>query len=275
TPDAATTSWSKAAQGACTITVVATSNGIPVIRSFVIAVFPAGSGSGAVDVSGALVTAPSLGFFLFNAGCDVFAGSNASCPVTLASPATTAYEAEVFNWGSSTPGTLEVSDNCGGRFGTTSRNPGDVSGAWLPPIGGGLCILTMRAINGDGLVSTLSAAILTRPGGPATAQPPQMGVNFENGCAFQSSATPTDCGSLQAGSQRSVFGSVFWVDGLPGSVTIHDDCAGQEPDATSSFFSDTWSTPTTPGTTCTTTVRATNLQGTSTEFAARYQLVGP
>lgn len=274
-PGAATTSWSKAAQGACTITAVGTSNGIPVVQSFVIAVFPAGSGSGAVDVSGVLVTAPALGIFLPGAGCNVFAGGNASCPLMLASPATTSYEAEVFNWGSSTPGTLEVSDNCGGRFGTASRNPGDVSGSWLPPVGGGLCILTMRAVNGDGLASTLSAAILTRSGTPATAQPPQLFVSFDNGCAFQSSATPTDCGSLQAGGERLVFGNVFWADGLPGSVTIADDCAGAQPDAIGAFFSATWSVPTTPGRACTTTVRATNLQGASTELAARYQLFGP
>lgn len=60
-------------------------------------------------------------------------------------------------------------------------------------------------------------------------------------------------------------------------MTIRDDCAGAQPDVSSPlfFFADTWQAPNTPGASCTTTVRATNLEGIVTEVAARYHLVAP
>jgi hypothetical protein len=276
-PQAASTTWSKAAQGTCTIHVAAASHGFTITQSFVIVVFPTGSASGAVSVNGVFVTTPALALSLAGVNCSVLAGGNASCPGAIASPEVTAYQASVFNWGSSPPGTLELSDSCGGRFGTLARNPGDVTGFWLPPVGGGVCILTARAVNGDGLVGTLSAAVLVRAGAaPAMTQPPQMFVQLDSGCVFQGSATPANCGQIQAGRQLSMFGGVSWVDGLPGSVTIDDDCVGPQPEpGRADFFMTAWALLPTPGRTCTTTVRATNLQGVSSAVAARYQLVAP
>jgi hypothetical protein len=277
-PDAATTSWSKAAEGACTINVTATSNGFSIMQSFGIVVFPAGSGRGAVTVNSVFVTAPMMFLSLPTlGGCLVFPGGNASCSDTIASPTTAPYQVSVFNWGSSAPGTIELSDNCGGRFGTDSRNAGDRFGSWLPPVAGGLCILTARAVNGDGLASTLSAAILVRAGGPATAQPPVFSGSLANGCFFQSSGVPADCGLAQAGGSFGLFGNMFWADGHPGSLTITDDCGGgAQSDPNNLFFFDApWTLPSEPGRICTTTVRATNLEGVSSDAVARYQLVDP
>src|SRR5512140_191741 len=121
---AATTSWSKPAPGACTIQVTASSNGFVATESFIIVVFPAGSASGGVTVSGTLVTRPTLSFSLPGLGCFPSAGGNASCSAnTLASPSATQFGVTVFSWGGSSPGTLELSDNCGGRFGAAFGAP--------------------------------------------------------------------------------------------------------------------------------------------------------
>jgi hypothetical protein len=276
-PSAATTGWSKAAQGTCTITVAATSNGFTVGQSFGILVFPAGANIGAVDASATFINSPFLILSFGAIGCFVGPGTNGSCPTTIASPAVTDYDANVGNWGGGTPGTLDLSDNCGGRFGISSRSFGDVNGFWLPPVGGGLCLVTAHALSGDGLSATVTVAVLTHAGTAAVVRPPAPSVFLENGCNLGSSAMPPDCGSFQAGIQHTVFGSVNWGDGHPGSVTISDDCAGAQPDvgAPAFFFSTTWQAPNTPGTTCTTTVRATNLEGVITEIAARYHLVAP
>lgn len=278
-PSAATTGWSKAAQGTCTITVAATSNGFTVVQSFGIVVFPAGANIGAVDASATFIASPSVFLGLGSAGCFVGPGNNGSCPLTFASPTVSSYNAVVGSWGGSTPGTLDVSDDCGGRFGTSSRSDSDDSGFWLPPVGGGLCLVTAHAVSGDGLSATVTVAVLTHPGTAATARPPQPVAGFQEvgfSCLFGSPASPPDCGPFQTGSQLSMGGQVFWDDGHPGSVTITDSCVGPRPDASDTlFFSASWLAPNMPGTTCTTTVRATNLEGVSTEIASRYQLIAP
>jgi hypothetical protein len=69
---------------------------------------------------------------------------------------------------------------------------------------------------------------------------------------------------------------MFWADGHPGSLTITDDCGGAQPEPNNLFFFDTqWTLPSEPGRICTTTVRATNLEGVSSDAVARYQLVAP
>jgi hypothetical protein len=276
TPSAATTGWSKAAQGTCAITVAATSNGFTVGQSFGIVVFPAGANIGAVNAGAMFIGSPFMILRLNDVECAAGPGNNGSCPATIASPAMTSYDANVGAWGGGTPGTIDLSDDCGGRFGSSSRGLGDVNGFWLPPLGGGLCFVTAHAVSGDGLSATVTVAVLTRPGTPPTARPPQLNVGFETGCALGSSAMPPDCGLLQTGSRRNVVGGVFWDDGHPGSLTINDDCAGAQPDPdTASFFVASWLAPNMPGATCTTTLRATNLEGITTEFAARYHLVAP
>jgi len=272
-PNAATTSWSKAAQGACTINVVVASNGFAVAQGFVIVVFPAGSGSGAADASAVFVTAPAIHLALPDLACFVSPGANASCPTVIASPGTSAYSVSVVNWGSSAPGTLELSDDCGGRFGASVRNPGDVSGFWLPPAAGGLCIITARAVNVDGLVGTLSAAVLTHAGAAPTADPPQLSGRFSTFCTLSDSTSPANCGVIPPGDLLFVFGNVFWGNGHPGSLTITDDCAGPLPEQISivNAWEASWIVPDLHPGDCLTKVRATNLEGGTTEVAGRYR----
>jgi len=276
TPSSSTTTWTKPAQGACTITMIATSNGLSIAQNFEIVVFPPGSSSGGADVSASFVSTPSLYLSLHDVGCYIWPGYNASCAGMIASPNVSSYSVTVTNWGGSTPGPITLSDNCGGQFGMASTTPESRSGHWLPPAGGGVCIITAHATSGDGVVSTVSAAVLVRAGTPPTAQAPQISGNSYPGpyCVFDSSSsTPMDCGSIPAGTQLFPYGYLNWGSGHPGSLTLSDDCNGGliQPDYAYSF-STTWNLPSTPGQICTMTVRATSLQGSTSEASVRYHL---
>jgi hypothetical protein len=266
-PDAATTSWSSTAEGSCRIDVVATSHGISLSKSFFIVVFPAGALNGAVDVSGLFVSAPVLELQLDAVRCDVVTGTaNSSCADTIASPSTSTFRLNPFGWGVSTPGMLELSDNCGGRFGTTFRNSDLLQGVWLPPAAGGLCLVTGRAINGDGAVGTITAAVLVRPGTLATSQVPQLSVSLGtdlSGCNFNNNdpSTPLNCGAGSAGSVASVFVGVNWLDGIPDSLEVSDNCGGGPFQASNINLFRSWVIAGGFGTICTVTARAVSLQG--------------
>ncbi|HEX2690683.1 MAG TPA: hypothetical protein VHN14_28905 [Kofleriaceae bacterium] len=274
-PDAATTTWTKPGSGTCTINVSATSNGFTISQSFVIVVFPAGSNRGAAAITGVFVTTPTLQLTLPDLGCSTMSNqltANASCPSPIASPNVSAYQVVVVDWGRSLPGTIELTDNCGGRFGTTSRAPDSTTGFWLPPAAGGTCILTARAVNGDGLASTTSAGVYARPGTAPTAQPPQFSGFLDFGCSFSTSFT-SFCGFVGSGRTVTLFGNTFWSDGHPGTVTVSDNCAAapvpQVPDTSSVTVS--WIFPVSQfGRSCTTTVEATNLEGVTSFASANY-----
>lgn len=271
-PSAPITGWSRPTEGPCVITLSATASGLTIAQRFAIVVFPVGTRPGAVNVDTAFVGPPSVELTLAP-GCSVDANSsNASCPDPIASPATAAYTLAVLGWGNSVPGTLELSDSCGGRIGTTTRGTDQVIGNWLPPVTGGVCFLTARAVNGDGVVATATAAVLVHPGTAPTAAPPQVVASFLFGCTLRDSSMPALCGFVQPGSTRFLSGSVFWQDGHPGSVTITDSCAGPRPDPEdTSSFSTFWTAPSVFGS-CTTTVRATSLEGVTTEVAGIYSI---
>jgi hypothetical protein len=277
-PTSATTSWSKPTPGSCTISLVATSNGISIAHSFEIVVFPVGSASGAVDVSASFISSPTIYFSLSfgDQGCYIQPGSNASCPGAVSSPSAVFYSAGIGDWGGSTPGPITLSDSCGGRFGTTDVGPHSRSGSWLPPVGAGVCILTATAVSDDGVVGTASAAILVRAGTPATSQPPAITGQLYPGpiCVLDSNVpSPSNCGAIPAGTQLSVYGNVSWADGLPGSVVLLDNCNGGLVSPTNAnYFNSLWNLPSQPGQTCSLTVRATSLQGSTSETTVQYQL---
>jgi hypothetical protein len=267
-PDAASTSWTSTAEGSCRIDVVAISHGIAVSKNFFVVVFPAGSLNGAVNVSGLFVSAPALDLRLDAVRCEVFTGSfNSSCVDAIASPSTSPFSLSTFGWGLSTPGTLELSDNCGGRFGAIARTSDFMQGTWLPPAAGGLCIITGRAINGDGAVGTVTAAVLVHQGTPATSQAPQLRVEIDtnlNACAFGNNdpSSPLNCGAGSAGATAFVFISMNWLDGIPDSLQVSDDCGGgvfQASNPNSLFHS--WTIAGSFGQICTVTARAVSLQG--------------
>jgi hypothetical protein len=267
-PDAATTSWSSSSVGSCQIDVVATSRGLSVHQSFFVVVFPAGSLDGGVSISGTFVRSPALELRLNTVHCDVLTGSSdSSCPDAIASPATTSFQLNVFGWGVSTPGTLEITDNCGGSFGVTFPSEDLIQGAWLPPAAGGVCIITGRAINGDGAIGTVTAAVLVHPGTQATSQTPSLNVSIstEFGSCFLFNNDPTaplSCGGTEIGVSVFLNTNASYLDGNPGTLEVTDDCGGGHTVSSNPFnFGQLWTVTPSGGTSCTVTVRATSLQG--------------
>lgn len=284
TPNAAATTWTKPSAGSCTIFIVATSNGFTVSQSFPIVVFPTGTSEGGVTVSGVFVTEPLVQLMLPDLGCTLgsglLGGGNASCPTAIASPSSATYQLRAISWGVSTPGTLDVSADCGGLFGTTDRNADTLAGPWVPPVAGGLCIFTARATNGDGLTATIHAAVLAHAGSALPdAQPPNLsaGIFNDHFSCFGGGTAPTQCGTLLPGTPLHGTAFVSWGDGLPGGVTVTDTCAGAQTvtASVSQFTSSTWTVPNLPGTTCTTTIVATNLQGNSRQLELQYVIESP
>jgi hypothetical protein len=142
-----------------------------------------------------------------------------------------------------------------------------------------VCILTARAVNSDGLTTTIRAAVLARAGSEATALPPSASAFIfgqTSACFLRNTTPPPTCGPFHAGEQVTLDYTVRLFDGLPGAVTVTDSCAGPQPAGDSFFFSSNviWQIPDAPGTTCTTTFRATTLQGSSSELAVQY-LIDP
>lgn len=279
-PGAATTQFTKPTTGACTITITATSNGLSVGQSFTIAVFPTGATSGALQIDTTFVTAPVLALQLQDLGCATFTSFmaiNSSCQTTTASPNISSYAASVQSWGGSDPGTLTVTDSCGGGIGVTSSDASDIFGQWLPAAAGGACFITARAVNADGVSSSLSLAVLVRPGTPAFADPPSLFAEYETGCTFGSPSFPTSCGSFFAGNFREVFYEVFLADGHIGTQTLVDDCVGPQQlpvFSNGSFVAVGYVVPNQPSRTCTTTLHATTLEGSSSDVVGQYQLIG-
>jgi hypothetical protein len=278
-PDAASTRWSSSSAESCRVTVVATSNEIALTESFLIVVFAAGTQSGALDADGEFIAQPQIGLELFGSvSCANENGFriNASCPDSLTSPTTTNYMINVFNWGLSAPGTLELTDDCGGGISALSGEPGfTVQGEWLPPAAGGICQVTARAVNADGGVATATVAVLTHPGEVVTSMPPQISGQVGNECFFSStSPTPTRCPAQRVGTDTFFFlGGLNWVDGTPGTVVVTDTCGrGRTVVLVDESFARSWTLSGTPGATCTVTVEATSLEGATTQTSVQFLL---
>ena len=268
----AITGWSKPTQGVCAVSVTATSNGFAISRSFSIVVFPAGA-SGAVEIVAGFVFAPAISLQVPGVGCFDSSDPNSSCPDPIASPSVSFFQVVVPGWGGSSPGSLELTDNCGGHIGFTFQGTDSLSGAWLPPIDAGVCILTARAVSAAGAVASRAVAILVHAGTTPQPQPPEIGASLD-GCVLQP-GTPADCGTLFAGQTLFLGGSVNWHDGNQGEpVAIEDSCIGplSTPGFSSFFLS--WSVPSLPTATCTVTVTAINLQGQVTQSSALYHVFG-
>jgi hypothetical protein len=157
--------------------------------------------------------------------------------------------------------------------------PDFMRGLWVPPAAGGLCIVTAHATNGDGLTSAVQVAVLAHAGSALPdAQPPSLSVGIFTPNIFCSNGTASvQCGTFPPGTPLRDFANVSWGNGLAGSVTVTDSCAGAQTVFADfdSFTSSTWTVPDLSGTTCTTLIVATNLEGDSTQGQVQYVIASP
>jgi hypothetical protein len=260
--------------------VTATSNGLSATESFTIVVFPAGSNSGAADVDGVFVSAPviDIGMAYGNEWCGINPYSpNASCSRPIASPEYADFTMYV-SWGNSGPGTITVSDTCGGATGISYQDMYSVAGRWRPPVLAGVCFVSVQAVNSEGVVANLSAAIAVRDGTPPVVSPPGFSVEVyhsQGSCSGSSGNPPPSCGPILAGDTAYMTVSLNWLDGYPGSVVVTDSCGGTNTlnRSWASYWEGYWYVPVQPGSTCTLSVQATNLEGFSSQVDATFQLL--
>jgi hypothetical protein len=275
-PQAAETGWSKLTPGACRVTLVASSGGVSITNSFSVVVFQSGADQGAVEIVNEFISAPTSSLQLVAGSEQCFTTSSAadaSCRKVFASPEFAQVLVGI-DWANGSPGTATLSDDCGGSVGVGVQNPSTIIAAWLPPIQGGLCRLTVRATNGQGVLGQLSMAIVVLDGVPRQpATPPtisaEMFLPTEFGrCLAASDQPASDCGTLAAFTSTAISARVFWGDSLPGSIEFTDGCGGQffgtGVDLVSGFAGTEWAAPGTSAADCPITVTARSLEGLTT-----------
>jgi hypothetical protein len=275
---AATTEWSKPAEGTCAVSVMVRSRDLSVVRSFRITVFAEGSTSGAVNVDGRFVAAPrihtALSYGSTFCAVSAYEGVNASC----SEPITTRHTArgEVFiEWGNAQPGIIEVFDDCGGTFLPLFIDPFFAEGSWIAPAQEGVCFLTVRATSGEGVRAEMSVAVAVQAGEPPPPPPPaHILVDFFSvGCTVTSDHAEADCLPVEAGQAIEFFAQVDWLGATPGFIDLADDCGG----FFSLFFIDPffvhglWTPVLSPTATCTVSVSGVAPDGQlSSQATARF-----
>jgi hypothetical protein len=158
---AATTTWTRAVTGGCTISVSASSNGLAVARTFSVVTFPAGSQQGAVKVTGQFVPGPSqpqlnIGGFPNGAGCSIYAGvTDSTCQTPVQAGATLNWNAYAYD-----AATINLTDNCGGVFSVYYDYGYQKYGYWVAPAGKTSCIITATSTNSSGASNRSQAGIV-------------------------------------------------------------------------------------------------------------------
>lgn len=147
-----------------------------------------------------------------------------------------------------------------------------MTGTWLPPVAGGVCFLTARAVNGDGVAATATAAVLVHPGTAPTVGPPQGSGLLPEWLHVQRLGDAGALWSCPAGEYALPVRKRVLAGWPPGLGDHHRQLfrTATDPDDASSF-SALWTVPTVFGS-CTTTVCVTNLEGVTTELAGVYSI---
>ena len=229
-PAAAQTTWIKAAEGSCNISVTASANGLSTTDTFSVVVFDQRAATGAVEINGVFVAAPRLFIDLSHGQkfCQVFPESfDGTCDDDIASP--TAANTGVFvEWGNAEPGTLTVTDDCGGSFETFGQDPFFFNANWTPPVNQTVCLVRAEAVSAEGLTSTLSAAIVVRDGEAPRPETPQIfaTMSYSSFCELFPGDNSVQCPAMLPGDRALLEVRADWRGATPGSLEIVPECAG-------------------------------------------------
>jgi hypothetical protein len=153
---AASTSFTPTATGACHISVTATANSLNDTETLDTFVFAPSNDSGAASIDAEYAPSPSINYIEFfggNISCNVFSTSADSMCRTIFPNANLSASVGFTNYGT---GSVTVTDNCGGKI--TKVN--DYVFSYVPVLG--LCTLTAKVVSGDNLSSSLSASIYVK-----------------------------------------------------------------------------------------------------------------
>lgn len=228
------TEWTNPTQGNCNLALTVSDGGLSAVESFRVVVFAEGADTGAVDIDGVFIGAPDI-FLTMNSSsafCDVNPSSeDGSCIGSMASPEGAGFSAFV-SWGHGEPGTLEIADDCGGRFEIFGQDSAFIDGQWTPPVERGVCLVTVRATSPEGPSSAMTAAVLVRDGeAPPPPAPVQIRVDFNASaeyCTANFGETEVFCPSIDLGDFAFIDAEIDWAGQPVGSVDIFETCGGGE-----------------------------------------------
>ncbi len=230
-PESTETDLTLTDQGTCDVSLTVSDGELTTVDSFKVVVFGEGANTGAVDISGTFVAAPTISLTLaYPAGtCDVFTGAqDGTCAGDIASPDTATIVAFA-DWGYGEPGTIEITDDCGGVTDLHLEDPFFVDGVWTPPTAESVCLITARANGPEGPSSEVSAAILVRDGEPQASEP-LISATFshdDGDCDVSAGTLDTECPAMGGNELGILEATIDWLDLPPGTVDIFDTCAGE------------------------------------------------
>jgi hypothetical protein len=267
-PNDFVTDFTPLTAGTCRVHVTVSDGALSVTKSFNIVAFDEDAAGGAVDLDGAFVSAPQLSLDIYTESysCSVYSESaDGTCAGSVSAP-TRPYVSTFVNWGNAVPGTIEITDNCGGQYRFPYTDPNFFQAEWLPPIDETVCLITARAVSGDGLFNQITAALLVRAGEPPPPADIQAFVQLyhnDGDCILSSGESAVDCPAIRAGNPALLLVDMFWDSAVPGVIDVRDNCGGELLLHVSDPFvlQADWLAPFTPEQQCTIQVEAQSADG--------------
>jgi hypothetical protein len=195
---------------------------------------------------------------------------------SIASPGQATVGASV-EWGAREPGSVEVSDDCGGALEMLSSNPVTVKAAWVPPATEGACTITARAVSADGIDTVVSTVVAVRAGGPSPYPRVSGKLSHGNGtCLLQAGQTEVDCSQpVRAGEVVQASIDIDWGNLSVSQMGVSSSCGGEwaEPVNDGSSFQAAWLAPLIDTADCWVTFEATSQEGPATIAKLYYSVV--
>jgi hypothetical protein len=259
--------------GTCRVHVIVSDGALSTTKSFNIVAFDENPDGGAVDLDGEFVSAPQLSLDIYTNDyqCSVYSGNqDGTCASSISAP-TRPYVSAYAYWGNAAPGIVELTKNCGGDFVNPYIDPSYIQMEWVLPLEQTVCLLTARAVSGDGIVTQISAAILVRDGEPPPPADIQAFVQLyhnDGECYLNSGESTVECSAVRAGNPAFLYIDMFWDSAVPGVIEVRDDCGGSFFEYTDDpfFLQADWTPPSTPEQLCTIQVDAQSPDGQARTF---------
>ncbi len=182
-------------------------------------------------------------------------------------------------WGARTPGSIEVSDDCGGTFVATYSKPDWVKGQWAPPSTEGTCVITARAISADGGGMLISGVVAVKAEEPQPAPYPRVSGKLSHSndtCVLAAGETAVFCSEpVRAGDVIQASIDIDWGNLTEIQKGVSSSCGGEsvEPVNDGSSFQAAWRAPLIDTKDCWVAFEAMTEEGPATIATLYYSVV--
>jgi hypothetical protein len=203
-------------------------------------------------------------------------GPARTCEGSIATSGRATVNAAV-DWGNSEPGSLEVFDDCAGRFEVRATDLDSFQAEWLAPVVRSTCVFTARALSTDGAGSEVSAVFMVQGDGPNGY--PRLSAKLSHGngtCVLAAGQSDVACSEpISAGDVVQASASIDWGNLTQGSIAVSPTCSGQfvDPVDDGSSFQTAWEAPLIDTTGCEVTFEAISNEGPFTVAKMSFSIV--